>query len=197
MKTIPKLALAGLALVASMQVAYADGFYVTAGVGQTSLKNFQSDLDSTLRAGGLRVSDSSVSDGTTITAGLGYQFSDYVAIEGSYLDPGKFKYQATVSGTPLRAEVRATSFNVATLGFFPLNDQFSIYGKIGYSSGGSGSSEVRVASQSFKYDESSGSSLGYGAGVRFKLSDKVSIRGGYDKYSSDLSGFTISTQVRF
>jgi len=197
MNCLQKLSACLIVIFSSIEAAYADGFYVTASVGKTSADNFQSDLDSSLRAFGLSVSNSSVSDGTTISAGLGYQFSDYVAIEGSYLDPGKFKYQATVSGAPLTAEVRATNFNVATLGFIPLNDQFSIYGKIGYSSGGSGSSEVRAANQSFKYDGSSGSSFGYGAGVRFKLSDKVSIRGGYDKYSSDLSGFTISTQVHF
>jgi outer membrane autotransporter protein len=77
-----------------------------------------------------------------------------------------------------------------------VGERFSLYGKVGYTSGNLGG-EIRAGGQTFKFEPSSSDSVGYGVGVRFKMSDKVSIRGGYDRYFDDVSGFTVSTQIFF
>ena len=195
-KKLGKFAFCLAGLFSTAQAAYADGLYVTAGVGRTTLDNMKSDLDSIFRLGGLNVQNSSVSDGTALSGGIGYQIGETFAVEASYLDTGKFKYRATVAGLPTSLDVSASTLHLAGLAFLPVGERFSLYGKAGYTSGNLGG-DVKVANQSFKFDGSAGDSVGYGVGVRFKVSDKISIRGGYDRYYSDVGGFTVSTQIFF
>ena len=196
MKQLSKFAFCLAGLFSMAQAAYADGLYVTASVGRATLDNMQSDLDSTFRSADFSVQNSSVSDGTALSGGIGYQINEMFAVEASYLDTGKFKYRATVAGTPTSLDVSASALHLAGLAFLPVGEQFSLYGKIGYTSGNLGG-DVKIGSQTFKFDGTTSDSVGYGVGVRFKVSDKVSIRGGYDRYFSDVGGFTVSTQIFF
>jgi opacity protein-like surface antigen len=195
-KKLGKFAFCLAGFFSMAQAAYADGLYVTAGIGMTTLDNMKSDLDSTFRLGGLTVQNSSVSDGTALSGGIGYQIGETFAVEASYLDTGKFKYRATVSGLPTSLDVSASTLHLAGLAFLPVGERFSLYGKVGYTSGNL-VGNVKVAGQSFKYEGTTDDSLGYGVGVRFKVSNKISIRGGYDRYFSDVGGFTVSTQIFF
>jgi outer membrane autotransporter protein len=196
MKQLSKFAFCLAGLFSMAQAAHADGLYVTASVGRTTLDNMKSDLDSTFRLGGLSVQNSSASDGTALSGGIGYQINEMFAVEASYLDTGTFKYRATVAGTPTSLDVSASTLHLAGLAFLPVGERFSLYGKVGYTSGNLGG-DVKVGGQTFKFEGTTDDSVGYGVGVRFKVSDKISIRGGYDRYFADVGGFTVSTQIFF
>ena len=62
----------------------------------------------------------------------GYQFNDYFAIEGGYFDLGKFGYNATTipAGT-LNGAISLRGLNADVIGFLPLTDNFSAFGRIG------------------------------------------------------------------
>jgi len=100
-KKLGKFAFCLAGFFSMAQAAYADGLYVTAGIGMTTLDNVKSDVDSLFRLGGLTVENSSMSDGTALSGGIGYQIGETFAVEASYLDTGKFKYRATVDGVPI------------------------------------------------------------------------------------------------
>ena len=62
----------------------------------------------------------------------GYQFNDYLAIEGGYFDLGKFGYTATTTppGT-VNGELRFKGLNLDLIGMLPLTDNLSAFGRIG------------------------------------------------------------------
>jgi OOP family OmpA-OmpF porin len=62
----------------------------------------------------------------------GYQFNDYFAIEGGYFDLGKFGYNATtVPAGTLNGDSSIRGLNVDVIGFLPLTEDFSAFGRIG------------------------------------------------------------------
>jgi OOP family OmpA-OmpF porin len=149
MKQIAKLTFCLAGVFSAAHVAYADGLYVTASVGRTTLDNMKSDVDSIFRSAGLSVQNSSVNDGTALSGGIGYQIGETFAVEASYLDTGKFKYRATVAGTPTSLDVSASTLHLAGLAFLPVGEQFSLYGKLGYTSGNLGG-DIKAGGQTFK-----------------------------------------------
>jgi OOP family OmpA-OmpF porin len=92
----------------------------------------------------------------------GYSFNPYVAVELGYTDLGSM-----ISGV-----VKFTSWDVSAVGTFPINQQFSIYGKLGFADTkeeGLGLSGTR-------------STATYGLGGQFNVNPNVGIRLGWEHY---------------
>jgi OOP family OmpA-OmpF porin len=195
MKNVTRIAIA-VAMVGSSQLALADGPYLIAAVGSavpaTSVK---SDIDNAFLAIGARGLSSSMSSGSSMAGGLGYSLGEGLAVEVGYFNSGTMTYSGTASGVGLNADIKITAMQIALIGSFPMNENFSLYGKAGYSQATSDLS-LRVGSSSASTSDKK-SSGGYGLGAIYKVSDKVSVRAGYEIYASDLSGFTVGAQLKF
>ena len=120
-------------LSVAMASAFAGDWYGVGSIGQSKTKDsFKSTFDSGLPAGGLTSSMDDTDTGYKLQ--LGYKFTPNWAIEGGYVDLGKLNYNATYTGPPAgnaSGEVKAHGWNVAGVGTYPLNNQFSLFGKLG------------------------------------------------------------------
>ena len=151
---------AGL-LLSSM--AYAEGFYVGASVDLTQIEDEEAGVDFDDNAVGWRVL-------------AGYEFTNYFAVEGGYLDSG----DAEDSVLGVDVDVEITGFTLFAVGQVPMSDTWTLFGKAGYYDG-----EAEVSLLGFSVDDDE-SGLALGAGVRVDLSDNIALRGEFDWFDSDL-----------
>jgi OOP family OmpA-OmpF porin len=196
MKNFRKILVATLMIVGS-QLAMAEGLYVLGAVGSTiPASSVKSDTDTVLTALGVRNLSSSMSNGTSMAGALGYAINENFAVEGGYLNSGKMTYSATATGATINVDVTVTAMQVALLGVAPMNDKFSLFGKIGYSwtTAKTSGTVNSVAITSTSTDKTS---TGYGAGAMYKFSDQLSLRASYEVYASDASGFLFGLQFKF
>ncbi|WP_338846411.1 outer membrane beta-barrel protein [Massilia sp. W12] len=61
----------------------------------------------------------------------GYEFTPHLALEGGYADFGSAKTTFSSGAATGSAEVKVSSFYLAGRGTAPINDKFSVYGKLG------------------------------------------------------------------
>lgn len=185
-------------LLAASNGAWADGPYFIAGIGVSSAaSSVKTDYDAALVALGVSGVSSTMSNGTSLAGGLGYSFGDSFAVEGAYFNSGTLTHSAT--GTNLSSavstDIKLTAMQLAAIGNFPINEKFSIFGKLGYS-WATTEATIRVGTVTSSISDKK-NSAGYGGGVIYKVSDQFSVRAGWEVYASDLSGFSLGTQIKF
>jgi hypothetical protein len=130
-----KLLLAALFTAAAQTGFAADqssAMYILGSIGQSKVSIDKASFDNDLTtAGATGLSSTTDEKDTGYKLQLGYQYNQSFAIEGGYVDLGKFKYNATYTGGAASAEVKAKGWNIDAVGIAPLNDAFSLLGKIG------------------------------------------------------------------
>jgi hypothetical protein len=108
---------------------------------------------------------------------LGYQLSPSFAIEGGSTDS------------------KSTGMNVAGVGLVPVSEQFSLFGKVGYTLGVTrtnwGWSGLSLNSSPEK------SSMGMGLGGIYQISPKLGFRAEFEKLDSEINQITLGLQARF
>jgi OmpA-OmpF porin, OOP family len=162
------VAVSGVALSseAFAQAKPADtGFYIGASIGQSSSSDGCSDLPAGV----------SCDDKDTAWKILGgYQINQNFAVEIGYTDLGKVE----ASGFGINASVETTAWELVGIGSFPINNQFSIYGKLGfYRAESEGRSNIGVSADDTNND------LTYGLGVRYNFTRNLGVRGEWQRYS--------------
>lgn len=184
--------------VAAPAFAADNGFYVLGAVGQTT--NFsKTTTDSDLIALGVTglVSSANSTD-TAYKLQAGYQLNTNFAIEGGYVDLGKFTYNATATNVAgaigITAEVSV--WNLSAVGILPLGNQFSALGKLGVAEVRSSCSSTANVTTSCP----SKTDLTYGLGVKYDLTSAVSLRGDWDSYKTSgdrLNVWTVGVGYKF
>jgi OOP family OmpA-OmpF porin len=150
---------AAIALPSAAQAPFdLGGLYLGASVGESKLKDC-----------GLPGCDDK---DTAWGAQLGFQFNRYFAAEGGYRDFGKFDFTG--------GDAKANAWELVAVGSYPLNDQFSVYGKAG---GYRGETKVGGLFSAKEHNND----LTYGAGLRYDFTRNVAVRGEWQRYN-DLGG---------
>lgn len=181
---------AALVLVACSTFANAGDVYVVGTIGSTmATDSANSDLRNSVKSAGGTASD--LSNGTGFKALLGFQVSEHLAIEGGYISVGTLSTTLKVGSSSAVIDLKGTGFNVAVLGIVPVNDQFSVFGKLGYTSAKLEGSTTGFSSSQTK------SSAGYGLGASYKLSQMLAIRGEFEKLYDDVNMASISLKFNF
>lgn len=103
---------------------------------------------------------------------VGSHFSPNLAVEVGY---SVFE-DSTITFTGGSATVSASAFQSAVIGSLPLNTQFDLIGKLGFSTN---SAELTSTLGS---DSTSETGLMFGVGAQFHLNSQVSLRAQYDDY---------------
>ncbi|MFJ7567609.1 outer membrane protein [Herminiimonas sp. NPDC097707] len=113
------LALLGTALTVPL-AAYAEGAYVGVNVGRAEQK--------------VSIAEGSLKDHTTgYKLYGGYGFNQNFGVEGGYVDFGKGSASVTNAGVTSTISAKPRSFYLAATGTLPLNEQFSLFAKLGVS----------------------------------------------------------------
>lgn len=137
MKQTFSMTLIAAALVGSISstaVQAADeGFYgyVSAGSGKSDRK---AETDTALINAGAVFSSSSNSSDTALKLQVGYQFNRYLAVEGGYIDMGKYTYHALASvpaGATRDGTVKVSGWNLGAVGRLPVSDAVAVFAKAG------------------------------------------------------------------
>lgn len=147
------------------------GFYAGASIGQSDV---QDGCDGLSGVAGISCDDS---DSAWKIFG-GYRLNPNLAVELGYTDLGEI----SASGFGVNVSAESSAWELVGVGSFPINNQFSIYGKLGmYRAETDGRSNVGVAA-----DESN-TGLTFGFGVAYNFTRAVAVRAEWQKYS-DVGG---------
>ena len=163
------------AFVSSASMALAEDLYIAGSIGQSDF-------------GSVAGATSSDKNGTAFKLQLGYQFNPNLAVEGGYVDLGK----ATYSGSGNTFNVKASGWNIGAVGTLPLNDKFSLFGKIGMIDGKVETSDSTGSVSATKWRPT------YGLGVKYAVSKNVSVLAEierFDKLGDDNSTGTGSVNL--
>lgn len=225
------LALATFAALCAAQPALAEktGFYVGADVGQSSVDIDKGELDAffvdLLASEGLVFDGSSDADDSDTTFGLtvGYRFMPYLAVEGQYLDLGKFQYKASgdvydtfnkLLGTAdLDVSVDSSGFGLSVLGILPIKEVWDVYARLGMYFGDTEAKAsmsfddgISVVTDSIS-DSKSDSEFFYGIGGGYTFNETWNIRAEYTVFQdigdkdlvgeTDLDRFVLGVNYRF
>lgn len=115
----------------------------------------------------------------------GYQINKHFAAELAYTDFGK----VSIAGF----DVKGNAIELVGVGSLPINDKFSVFGKLGFAKG-----ELKAAGDSEDSVE-----VTYGIGVQYNFTPALGIRGEYQMYTdvgdgiTDVSVLSVGVVYRF
>lgn len=187
--------LAALAAFAACGTAVAQdtGIYVGAAAGEASYREVCNDA-STLVGTAASVVCLHKED-VGIKGFVGWRFYRYLAAELSYIDFGSVSASGSASGGAVTATTKAKAAGVSALGFLPLGERLSIFGRLGLlQSRVSTKSEGTVVAQ----DEHGETELHVGIGAQFNLSGRWALRGEYERMNDTrIDLISLGAQYRF
>lgn len=191
---IAGLATAGLLAAAPVaQAQQADaGMYLGGAIGQGEAGNW---CDTGGAPGGFALTSCDDKD-TAWKAFLGYRFNRNFAAEATYINFGEYTASVTFGGSTATVNADATGWGLAVLGIYPLNNNFELFGKLGFMRGES-EADVTIGGSSFQVGDK-GTELHYGVGGIYNFSRNLGVRVEWENVNdADLSVLSIGLQYRF
>lgn len=145
----------------------------------------QSDVDESITTG---LITSGVVDGkdTGFKVFGGYMFNRNIGVEAAYVDLGEVSYSGRFGAALVTGgKVEVTGFNIAALGSFPINEQFSVFGKIGLFIWDVEASDVTGGVPfSAKND---GTDISFGLGVGYNFTRNLGVRAEWERFKVELA----------
>ena len=158
----------------------------------------QSDIDDEVTAG-LITSGSVDSKDTAWKIFGGYMFNRHFGVEAAYVDLGSVSYSGNFGGVPVTGgNVDVSGINIAALGSFPINEQFSIFGKLGLFLWDVEASDTTGGVPFSASDD--GSDISFGIGVAYNFTRNLGVRAEFEIFKTDEADaqlISIGVQWRF
>jgi len=161
------------------------GFYIGGAYGMSSF-----DIDT---AGITNPSVDDSDSGFKIFGG--YQFSRNWGVEVGYVDFGKAGLSGSMLGIPFTGDLGVTALTVAGTGTMPMNESFSLLGKVGMWNWDAKASVAALGTAGSASD--SGTDLFFGVGLRYNLSKNLGLQLEVEQYSGDDSITYTSLGLRY
>ena len=188
MRKISK-SLVAISMLSAVSVCCAsEGFYVGANIGQASYDATLSDFN-VLDDGSIFSASLDDSD-TSFSLRLGYQLTPNIAFEGGFIDLGELTVNANSDWSGFLYEPGPVTFTITAEGLFfdvkgllPLNEQFSLYGKLGLLKW-DGTGTLSDSTRGISVDDD-GNDTFYGIGASFNATSKIALNLDYSFYNLD------------
>lgn len=189
-KTVIAALLIGSSFVVSNVMAADEaGWYVGASLGRSSIDIDTNKVVAAAVAAGFATATATAdTSDTAYKLFAGYKVNRNFAVEGGYTDLGKASISMTTTGpvASINAEAKATAWEVNAVGILPINENFSVFGKLGYHwddvkakaaaiSGGAG-----VAINK----DYSGNDFKFGVGAEYNINRNVGLRLEFERYNN-------------
>ena len=119
---------------ANAQSSNTAGWYAGINAGRSDVKFKDGGLGAVFTDQNLTTSSSIDKHDTAYSLDLGYQLNPYFALEGRYVDFGKFGFNSAVSAPApdaIDGRFKAHGFGVNAVGIVPLPEGFAVFGKAG------------------------------------------------------------------
>ena len=203
-KTVGTLGLVGCAVMNSPFALAADSFwYGGANIGQSRANIDDARINSQLQGTGLATSIANDNRSTGYKIFGGYQYNKNFALEAGYFNLGEFGYTATTPPSrTLTGKIKLQGLNLDAVGMQPINDRFSVFGRLGLNYAQAKDSFTNSVSAPTNPNPSK-DSINYKAGVgvqydfnkslgmrveaeRYRINDAVGSNGDIDLYSLGL-----------
>ncbi len=185
-------------------------FYIGASIGSAQYDFNFNDQVQALAQPGLWVLDTHLRHDSDIGYKLtaGYQIIPQIAVELDYVGLGKAttSYQLVGLGRfPRDGTYKVSGINLSGVFSQPINEQFSVFGRIGmfyskyqYSETGENHSNLFPSPEppvhSFTAPDLKRSKLSYGLGMDYRMSAATSVRLGWDRYT-DIGNLMADTET--
>lgn len=186
-KTWACISLASLAAIASTR-ALADepGWYGGANIGRSSATIDDPRITSGLARAGLASASIANKDrDNAYKIYGGYQFNQYIGLEGGYFDLGKFGFAANTQplGT-LTGNTRLNGFNLDVVGMLPLSDSFAALGRVGINNAQTRDSFTGTGAVNITNPNPSKRETNYklGVGMQYAFNDALAVRAEIERY---------------
>jgi OOP family OmpA-OmpF porin len=176
------LGVASAMLVAGPALAQDRGFFIGGSIGQ-------SDIDDEITTG--LITDGSV-DGKDSAFKIfgGYMFNRNFGVEGAYVNLGEVSYSGNFGGAPVTGgKVELDGFNIAALGAFPINEQFSVFGKVGLFMWNADASDTTGGAAFSASDD--GTDISFGVGVAYNFTRNLGVRAEWEMFKTDNADATL------
>lgn len=185
------IAVLGLGFAGMSGAAQAEGWYGGVGAGGSKVKIDDSSINSDIMTiPGVTSSRTTSKDETDTGWKLfaGYKFNPNFALEGGYVDLGKFKLDTAITSVSgpgtAHSEIKATGWNIDAVGIVPLQNNFSVFARLGVIR-----PEVKLdvtatgpAGTASGSDKDTSSKAKYGLGVQYDFTKTVGLRGEWERY---------------
>jgi OOP family OmpA-OmpF porin len=179
-----KKALAALGAASAMLFAgqASAQFFIGGSIGS-------SDMDDEITAG-LITSGTVDAKDTGYKIFGGYMFNRNFGIEGAYVNLGEVSYSGSFGALPVTGgKVEVDGFNIAALGAYPINEQFSVFGKIGlFLWDASASDTTGGAPFSASTD---GTDVSFGIGASYQFTRNLGARAEWELFKTDNADATL------
>jgi hypothetical protein len=187
------------ALGATSPAAHAEGWYLTAGIGQASADYGAGDLTADLAARGWTIRDVSVDDTDAAwRVGVGFELTDRLAVEGGFVDLGDVDtlYRASVRPTEVDALLQDTldvhgylgrGWTLGGVGRLPIgNGTVAVVGRGGFFFW-EADLDVEVIQGGTGRVDGNEDGIGgyYGVGLEFRVQPQVRFTLDWDRYKLD------------
>ncbi len=204
--------LVAAALVAGLPAAHAagnEGWYAGASLGRSVERLGGSGIDSVFAGQGITTSTSIDRDNAAWSLFAGYQLNPNFALEGGYVNLGRFSYNSTASAPAadtITGHYGVRGLEASGVGLLPFGGGWAAFGKAGlfYSeakldAGSSGAVAVSGASHR-------GTDPLLGAGLSYDVTQNVSLRGEWTRYfgvgdsnsgHGDIDRYSVGVAYRF
>ncbi len=188
--------------VLAVPAAHAEGVYVTAALGQSRVDLDENGFNAGLASLGINVTSSRVDENdTSYGLNLGYAFNSHFALEVGYVDLGRASYRGSSNIGALSLDVESHGWAASAVGSLPLNEQFSLFGRIG-----GVQAKVEVSGPGGALSDRSWSPL-YGVGIDYAFTPSFGLRAEFTRYDSvgdedktgegDLDNWSVGVLYRF
>lgn len=127
-----------------------------------------------IKAGSTSVGFNALSKSSDTAYGVlvGYQYNRNLAVEGEYTDLGRFTTAAGVTG-------KSDAWGLSAMGILPLENKFSLYGKLGVARSGTSTSDATGNNRT---------AATYGLGGQFDATPMIGLRLGWERYGVGMIG---------
>ena len=170
------------------------GFYLGAAVGGS---NTSVDTGSLASIGFATTGTDDTDTAWNLTAG--YKFTRNLAVEVGYVDLGTFGATGRFGGAPASVSADVTGWNISGVFTLPLNQMFSLYGKLGYfrsETKASASVAGALARSTSRQNDFTG-----GVGVRWHVNRNISVLAEANHYelgdNGDAQGYLVGVRYDF
>lgn len=196
----------------SMQGAHAQdtGWYAGANAGVTNAKQTGGGINGAFAAQGATADTNLDKRDNIYSLNLGYQFHKNFALEGGYVDLGKYKFNSNVSAPATdtaSGDYRVKGWTTTAVGILPLDNGFAAYGKLGavFADTKFNASSDTGATSIGSTSKSSTRPL-YGLGVSYDFSKQVVGKAEWTRYDglgndltgkSDIDTYTVGVAYKF
>jgi len=177
----------------NVMAADMSGWYVGASLGRSSIDVDTNKTVAAAVAAGYATAAVTATDlsGTAYKLFAGYKVNKNFAVEGGYTDLGKGSLSVTTTGPVASgvASFEATVWEVNAVGILPINENFSVFGKLGYHWDDAKTTGTGI----FGNKDYSGDDFKFGVGAEYNINKNVGLRLEFERYSKIAS--SVGTDV--